>query len=177
MGADRAIHIETDLSTDQDLQPRAVAKLFGKMVEKEEPNLVLLGKQSIDTDNNQAGQMLAGLLKWPQGTFASKVEVSDDKKSINVTREVDAGLQTLSMPLPSVVTVDLRLNEPRYATLPNIMKARKKKIETVKAEELGVDLTPSHSFISVEEPAARSGGETVEDVDALIAKLKSQGAL
>jgi len=124
-GADRAIHVNTDLKTDQELQPLAVAKLLQALVSKESPVLVLLGKQAIDADNGQTGQMLAGLLKWPQATNASQIKVSDDKKSLEVTREVDSGLQILSMPLPSVVTCDLRLNEPRFATLPNIMMLRR----------------------------------------------------
>jgi len=137
MGADRAIHLKTNMRTDQEVQPLAVAKLLQKMVEKETPSVVLLGKQAIDDDSNQTGAMLAGLLGWPQAGSASKVEIQDEKTAI-VAREVDAGIQEVKMPLPAVITADLRLNEPRYATLPNLMKAKKKKMEVIEAASLGV---------------------------------------
>jgi electron transfer flavoprotein beta subunit len=175
MGADRGIHITTDMRLDQEMQPLAVAKLFKTLVEKETPDMVIVGKQGIDSDSNQVGAMLAGLLDWPQATFASEVKIDSGK--LNITREIDGGLQQLEMALPAVITADLRLNEPRYATLPNIMKAKKKKIETLKAEDLGVDLAPRIEYVSVEEPAVRSAGEKVESVDDLVAKLKSVGAL
>jgi electron transfer flavoprotein beta subunit len=175
MGADRGIHITTDMRLDQELQPLAVAKLFKALVEKETPDMVIVGKQGIDSDSNQAGAMLAGLLDWPQATFASEVKVDGGK--LNVTREIDGGLQKLEVALPAVITADLRLNEPRYATLPNIMKAKKKKIETLKAEDMGVDLAPRIEYVSVEDPPVRSAGVKVESVDDLVAKLKSAGAL
>jgi len=175
MGADRAIHIE--ISDDKDVEPLAVAKLFHKLVEREQPKLVILGKQSIDDDSNQTGQILAGLLSWPQATFISKLEGSKDKDTIGIVREVDGGLQHLNVPLPAVVTCDLRLNEPRYATLPNIMKAKKKSIERKTAAELGVDITPRLQVISVEEPSTRSAGIKVESVDDLIKNLKKGGLI
>lgn len=175
MGADRGIHITTDMRLDQELQPLAVAKLFKALVEKETPDMVIVGKQGIDSDSNQTGAMLAGLLDWPQATFASEVKVDGGK--LHITREIDGGLQKLEVALPAVITADLRLNEPRYATLPNIMKAKKKKIETLKAEDMGVDLVPRIEYISVEEPATRQAGEKVESVDDLVAKLKSVGVL
>jgi len=174
MGADRAIHLKTAMRTDQEMQPLAVAKLLAKMVEKEEPSLVLLGKQAIDDDSNQTGAMLAGLLGWPQAGCASKVTVSDDGKTIDVAREVDAGIQEVKVTLPAVVTADLRLNEPRYATLPNLMKAKKKKMEVIDAASLGVDLKPRLEILKVEEPPARAGGKKVEDVDDLLSKLKNE---
>lgn len=174
MGADRAIHIKTEMRTDQELQPLAVSKLLAKMVEKEQPSIVLLGKQAIDDDSNQTGAMLAGLLGWPQAGCASKVTVSDDKASLEVAREVDTGIQEVKMPLPAVVTADLRLNEPRYATLPNLMKAKKKKMETIDAASLGVDLAPRLQVLKVEDPPARAGGKKVESVDDLISKLKTE---
>jgi len=177
MGADRAIHVNTDLKTDQELQPLAVAKLLQALVSKESPVLVLLGKQAIDADNGQTGQMLAGLLKWPQATNASQIKVSDDKKSLEVTREVDSGLQILSMPLPSVVTCDLRLNEPRFATLPNIMKAKKKPLEEVNALDLVKDINPHLLTQMVEEPPKRQGGSFVESEAELVKKLKERGVL
>ena len=168
IGADRGILAETDV----DLQPLAVAKLLKAVVDKEQPRLVILGKQAIDDDSNQTGQMLAALLGWPQATFASKVEVSGD--SVRVTREIDGGLETLALPLPAVITTDLRLNEPRYATLPNIMKAKKKPLETLKPADLGVDVTPRLTTLKVVEPAKRSAGVLVADVAQLVEKLKNE---
>ena len=165
IGADRAILMETDA----DLQPLAVAKLLKAICEKEHAQIMLLGKQAIDDDSNQTGQMLASLMDIPQGTFASKVVVADGK--VNVTREVDGGLETVSLSLPAVITTDLRLNEPRYVTLPNIMKAKKKTLEIIKPEELGVDLTPRLKTLKVVEPAKRSAGVMVADVAALVEKL------
>ena len=165
IGADRGILVESDA----DLQPLAVAKLLKALVDKEQPQLVILGKQAIDDDSNQTGQMLAALLGWPQATFASKVEVGGD--GVQVTREIDGGLETLALPLPAVITTDLRLNEPRYATLPNIMKAKKKPLETVKPAELGVDVAPRLTTLKVVEPAARSAGIRVADVAQLIVFL------
>ncbi|MBV8379850.1 MAG: electron transfer flavoprotein subunit beta/FixA family protein [Paucibacter sp.] len=167
IGADRAILVETDA----ELQPLAVAKLLKALVDKEQPQLVILGKQAIDDDCNQTGQMLAALTGMPQGTFASKVEVADGKAA--VTREVDGGLETVSLTLPAVVTTDLRLNEPRYVTLPNIMKAKKKPLETVKPADLGVDVAPRIKTIKVEEPPKRSAGIKVPDVATLVDKLKN----
>ena len=168
IGADRAILVETDA----DLQPLAVAKLLKALVDKEQPQLVILGKQAIDDDCNQTGQMLAALTGMPQGTFASKVEVADGK--VAVTREVDGGLETVSLTLPAVVTTDLRLNEPRYVTLPNIMKAKKKPLDTVKPADLGVDVTPRIKTLSVAEPPKRSAGIKVPDVATLVTKLKTE---
>jgi len=168
LGADRGIHVETDT----ELQPLAVAKLLNKLVEKEEAGLVLMGKQSIDSDNNQAGQMLAALSGMPQGTFACDLEIADGKAK--VTREIDGGEQTVELKLPAVVTTDLRLNEPRYASLPNIMKAKKKTIDTMTPDELGVDVSSGLKVLSVEPPPGRSAGIKVESVDELISKLKSE---
>jgi len=168
IGADRAVLVETDA----ELQPLAVAKLLKALVDKEQPQLVILGKQAIDDDCNQTGQMLAALTGMPQGTFASKVEVAGDK--VNVTREVDGGLETVSLSLPAVVTTDLRLNEPRYVTLPNIMKARKKPLETIKPADLGVDVAPRIKTLKVSEPPKRGAGVKVADVAALVAKLKTE---
>jgi electron transfer flavoprotein beta subunit len=168
IGADRAILVETDV----ELQPLAVAKLLKALIDKEQPDLVILGKQAIDDDSNQTGQMLAALADWPQATFANKVEVVDGKAI--VTREVDGGLETLAITLPAVITTDLRLNEPRYVTLPNIMKAKKKTVDTYKPEELGVDVTPRLKTLKVVEPAKRSSGVKVADVAALIDKLKNE---
>ncbi|WP_342130073.1 electron transfer flavoprotein subunit beta/FixA family protein [Hydrogenophaga sp. OTU3427] len=168
IGADRAILVETDV----ELQPLAVAKLLKALVDKEQPGLVILGKQAIDDDANQTGQMLAALADLPQATFASKVEVAGDKAK--VTREVDGGLETLEVTLPAVVTTDLRLNEPRYVTLPNIMKAKKKPLETVKPEDLGVDVSPRLKTLKVAEPAKRGAGVKVPDVAALVDKLKNE---
>ena len=168
LGADKAIHIETD----EKLESLHIAKLLAKIVEQEAPELVILGKQSIDSDNNQTGQMLAALTNRGQGTFASKVVVADGK--VNVTREVDGGLQTVALSLPAIITTDLRLNEPRYASLPNIMKAKRKPLDVIAADTLGVDLTPRVQLVSVEEPAKRSGGIIVEDVAQLVEKLKTE---
>ncbi len=168
MGADRGILVQTDA----ELQPLAVAKLLKAIVAKEQPRLIILGKQAIDDDCNQTGQMLAALLGWPQGTFASKVVPGGDK--IEVTREVDGGLETVELALPAVVTTDLRLNEPRYASLPNIMKAKKKPIETVAPDALGVDPAPRVVTLKVTEPPKRKSGVKVADVAALIDKLKNE---
>ena len=168
MGADRAILVESAA----DLQPLAVAKLLKALVEKEQPSLVFLGKQAIDDDSNQTGQMLAALLGWPQGTFASKVVVEGDR--VAVTREVDGGLETVSLALPSIVTVDLRLNEPRYASLPNIMKAKKKQLDVVTPDALGVDVTPRLKVLKVAEPPKRQGGGKVASVAELVDKLKNE---
>jgi electron transfer flavoprotein beta subunit len=167
IGADRGILVETT----EDLQPLAVAKLLKALVDKEQPQLVILGKQAIDDDCNQTGQMLAALTDMPQATFASKVEVTDGKA--NVTREVDGGLETLAVALPAIVTTDLRLNEPRYVTLPNIMKAKKKQLDTLKPEDLGVDVAPRIKTLQVTEPPKRSAGIKVPDVATLVAKLKN----
>jgi electron transfer flavoprotein beta subunit len=169
IGADRAILVETP--ADLDLQPLAVAKLLKALVDKEQPGLVILGKQAIDDDCNQTGQMLAALADLPQATFASKVELTAD--SITVTREVDGGLETLKLSLPAVVTTDLRLNEPRYVTLPNIMKAKKKTLEVLKPEALGVDVAPRIKTLKVSEPPKRSAGIKVPDVATLVDKLKN----
>ncbi|MFZ5556036.1 MAG: electron transfer flavoprotein subunit beta/FixA family protein [Pseudomonadota bacterium] len=168
MGADRAILVESAA----ELQPLAVAKALKAVVERESPQLVMLGKQAIDDDANQTGQMLAALLGWPQGTFASKVAVSGGE--VAVTREIDGGLETVSLKLPAVVTTDLRLNEPRYVTLPNIMKAKKKPLETLTPEALGVDVAPRLKTLRVEEPPRRQGGARVADVAELVAKLKNE---
>jgi len=170
IGADRAILVETP--ADLELQPLAVAKLLKALVDKEQPQLVILGKQAIDDDCNQTGQMLAALADLPQATFASKVEVADGKAT--VTREVDGGLETLALTLPAIITTDLRLNEPRYVTLPNIMKAKKKPLETVKPEALGVDVAPRIKTLKVSEPPKRGAGVKVPDVAALVAKLKTE---
>jgi len=168
LGADRAVLVESGV----ELQPLAVAKLVKAVVEREQPKLVLSGKQAIDDDSNQFGQMLAALLDWPQAVFASKVEVADGHAS--VTREVDGGSETIQCALPLVVTADLRLNEPRYATLPNIMKAKKKPLETVTPEQLGVDVAPRLATLEVTEPPKRKGGGRVASVEELVAKLRSE---
>jgi len=168
IGADRGILVETAV----ELQPLAVAKLLKALVEKEQPGLIILGKQAIDDDCNQTGQMLAALADLPQGTFASKVEIVDGKA--NITREVDGGSETVSLTLPAVVTTDLRLNEPRYVTLPNIMKAKKKQLDVLTPEALGVDVTPHIKTLKVVEPPKRSAGIKVPDVATLIAKLKNE---
>ena len=170
IGADRAILVETP--ADLELQPLAVAKLLKALVDKEQPGLIILGKQAIDDDANQTGQMLAALADLPQATFASKVELSAD--SVSVTREVDGGLETLALSLPAVITTDLRLNEPRYVTLPNIMKAKKKQLDTMKPEDLGVDVAPRLKTLKVSEPAKRGAGIKVADVAALVDKLKNE---
>jgi electron transfer flavoprotein beta subunit len=168
MGADRAILVETSV----ELQPLAVAKLLKAIVEREQPGLVILGKQAIDDDANQTGQMLAALLGWPQGTFASRVELGEGR--VRVTREIDGGLETVELQLPAVVTTDLRLNEPRYVTLPNIMKAKKKPLETFTPEALGVDVTPRLKVLKVQEPPKRKGGVRVADVKELVQRLKHE---
>jgi electron transfer flavoprotein beta subunit len=168
IGADRGILVETDA----ELQPLAVAKLLKALVDKEQPGLIILGKQAIDDDSNQTGQMLAALCDLPQATFASKVEVAGDK--VSVTREVDGGLETVQLSLPAVVTTDLRLNEPRYVTLPNIMKAKKKQLDTVKPADLGVDVAPRIKTLKVSEPPKRSAGIKVPDVATLVDKLKNE---
>ena len=168
IGADRGILVETDA----ELQPLAVAKLLKALVDKEQPGLIILGKQAIDDDSNQTGQMLAALCDLPQATFASKVEVAGDK--VRVTREVDGGLETVQLSLPAVVTTDLRLNEPRYVTLPNIMKAKKKQLDTVKPADLGVDVAPRIKTLKVSEPPKRSAGIKVPDVATLVDKLKNE---
>ena len=168
LGADRAILVETGA----DLQPLAIAKLLQAIIAKERPQLVIMGKQAIDDDNNQTGQMLAALLGWPQATFASKVKLEGG--GAQVTREVDGGLETVAIKLPAVVTTDLRLNEPRYVTLPNIMKAKKKPLETLKPDGLGVDVAPRIAVLKVEEPPKRKSGIKVADAKALVEKLKSE---
>ena len=168
IGADRAILVLTDV----ELQPLAVAKLLKALVDREQPQLVILGKQAIDDDANQTGQMLAALADLPQATFASKVEIADGKAT--VTREVDGGLETIALSLPAVITTDLRLNEPRYVTLPNIMKAKKKQLDVVKPEDLGVDPAPRLKTLKVSDPPARKAGIKVPDVATLVAKLKNE---
>ncbi len=171
MGADRGILVKVDGV----VEPLAVAKLLKKVVEQENPGLVILGKQAIDDDCNQTGQMLAALLGWPQGTFASKVELGSD--SVDVTREVDGGLQTVGLKLPAIVTTDLRLNEPRYASLPNIMKAKKKPLDETSAEALGVDIAPRLKVLKTAEPAGRSAGVKVASAAELVSKLKTAGVI
>jgi electron transfer flavoprotein beta subunit len=168
IGADRGILVETA----EELQPLAVAKLIKALADKEQPQLIILGKQAIDDDSNQTGQMVAALLGWPQATFASKVTIEDGKAK--VTREVDGGLETIELTLPAVVTTDLRLNEPRYVTLPNIMKAKKKTLDVVKPSDLGVDVAPRLKTLKVSEPPKRSAGITVPDVATLVSKLKNE---
>jgi electron transfer flavoprotein beta subunit len=171
MGADRAILVQTD----DEVEPLAVAKILKKVVEEEQPGMVILGKQAIDDDSNQTGQMLAALLGWGQGTFASKVEVTGD--SVNVTREVDGGLETVNLKLPAIVTTDLRLNEPRYASLPNIMKAKSKPLTTKTPADYGVETVPRLTTISVREPSKREAGVKVASVDELIDRLKTMGVV
>lgn len=173
MGADRSIHVE--VPDDKPLEPLGVAKLLKAIAEKEQSNLIFLGKQAIDDDSGQTGQMLAGLLNWPQATQAAKVEIKGEE--VTVTREVDGGTEILRAKLPMIVTTDLRLNEPRYASLPNIMKAKKKKLEKKSLSDYGIDATPRLKTIKVEEPPQRKGGGKVEDVDGMISKLKELGAL
>ncbi|MBV1910799.1 MAG: electron transfer flavoprotein subunit beta/FixA family protein [Kangiellaceae bacterium] len=168
LGADRAILVKTD----EEIQPLAVAKLLQKIAEKESPNAIIMGKQSIDGDNNQSGQMLAALLDWPQGTFASEVSIADGKAT--VTREVDGGLETIALDLPAIVTTDLRLNEPRFASLPNIMKAKRKPLDVLSTEDLGVDVTPRVKTLKVAPPATRQAGVKVESVQELVDKLKNE---
>lgn len=169
MGADRAILIETD----ETVEPLAVAKLLQKVAEEEQPGLIILGKQAIDDDANQTGQMLAALMDRPQGTFANTVELDSD--SVTVKREIDGGLETVKLQLPAIITTDLRLNEPRYASLPNIMKAKKKSLDTKTPADYGVDIAPRLTTTNVSEPPVRQAGEKVEDVDALVTKLKALG--
>jgi electron transfer flavoprotein beta subunit len=171
IGADRAILVETDA----ELQPLAVAKLLKAIVVKEAPQLVIMGKQAIDDDANQTGQMLAALLDWPQATFASKVDIADN--TATVKREIDGGLETVAMALPAVITTDLRLNEPRYATLPNIMKAKKKPLDIVKPDALGVDVAPRLATLKVVEPPKRKGGGRVADAKELVAKLRNEAKI
>jgi electron transfer flavoprotein beta subunit len=171
MGADRAILVKTE----QSVEPLAVAKLLQRVVENEKPDLVIMGKQAIDDDCNQTGQMLAGLLGWPQGTFASKVELNGAK--VKVVREIDGGLETLMLAKPAIVTTDLRLNEPRYASLPNIMKAKKKPVDETTPEALGVDIAPRLKVISVVEPKSREAGIKVDSAAALIDKLKNEAGV
>jgi len=171
MGADRGIHVKSD----EDLEPLAVAKLLKALVEKEAPKLVILGKQAIDDDSNQTGQMLAALLGWSQGTFVSNIELGDG--GAKVTREVDSGLEIIEVGLPTIVTVDLRLNEPRYASLPNIMKAKKKPIDEVTPADLGVDTAPRLQTLKVEEPPVRQAGVMVDSVAALVDKLKNEARI
>ena len=168
LGADRAILVETEIEAE----PLGIAKALKSIVEKEQPELVILGKQAIDGDSNQTGQMLASLLNYPQGTFASEVAITDG--NIEVTREIDGGLQTVSLKLPAIVTTDLRLNEPRYASLPNIMKAKKKQMDVFTADELGVDLTPRLKTVKVSAPPERPAGVIVESIDELVDKLKNE---
>jgi electron transfer flavoprotein beta subunit len=168
IGADRGILVETG----PEIEPLGVAKVLKALADKEQPQLIILGKQAIDDDSNQTGQMLAALLGWPQATFASKVVLEDGK--VTVTREVDGGLETVALSLPAIVTTDLRLNEPRYVTLPNIMKAKKKPLEIVKPDELGVDVAPRLKTVKVSEPAKRTAGVMVPDVATLVAKLRNE---
>lgn len=177
MGCDRGIHVDPGAtgSDPTGTEPLAVAKIFQALVEKEKPDLVIVGKQAIDDDTNATGQMLAGLCDMPIGAFSSEVAI--EGSDMKITREIDGGLQTLSMGLPAVVTADLRLNEPRYATLPNIMKAKKKKIDTIPVADLGVDVTPRMEILSVEDPPVRAAGSKVESVDDIIGKLKADGLI
>jgi len=173
MGADRGVHIEIPAEQMAVLQPLHVSKILAKLAEKESADLVMLGKLAIDDDSNQTAQMTASLLDWPQGVFASKIEQKDGQ--LEVVREVDGGLETIKVNVPAVLSADLRLNEPRYATLPNIMKAKKKKIEKMKPDDLGVDVSPRIEVVSVEDPPVREAGQTVADVDELLGKLKDKG--
>jgi electron transfer flavoprotein beta subunit len=170
MGADRAVLI----LCEQELDSLAVARVFAKLIENEKPELVLMGKQAIDDDSNQAGQMLAALLGWPQATFASKVELAADQKSVQVTREVDGGLETVGFVLPGIITADLRLNEPRYASLPGIMKARKKEIKEIPIADLGADVTPRLKVLKLEPPAKKQAGKKLETVQALVDSLHTE---
>lgn len=174
MGADRGIHIEVPADNMITIQPIHVSKILAALAKKEEADIVLVGKQAIDDDSNQTAQMTASLLDWSQGTFASKVELKGDKE-LEVVREIDGGLETVKLKLPTVLSADLRLNEPRYATLPNIMKAKKKKIDKLKPEDVGVDLSPRIEVVTVEDPPVREAGITVGDVDELVGKLKDKG--
>jgi len=171
MGADRGVHV----ITDAELQPLAVAKLLKAVADKEQPGLIIVGKQAIDDDSNQTGQMVAALLGWPQGTFANKLDIADG--SITVKREVDGGLENVKLKLPAVITTDLRLNEPRYASLPNIMKAKKKPIDQHKPEDLGVDIAPRLKTLKVEEPPTRKAGVKVKTVQELVEKLRNEAGV
>jgi len=175
MGADRGIHVEVSASDYEKLQPYHVSKILAKLAQSEKADLVIVGKQAIDDDCNQTGQMTAALLDWPQATFTSKVEKTDDW--LLITREVDGGLESIKVKLPAVMTSDLRLNEPRYATLPNIMKAKKKPLVKKTPAELGVDLKPRHEVLSTEEPAVRQAGQKVASTEELLARLKEKGVL
>ena len=175
MGADRAILVVAADDVHTDIEPLAVAKILAKIVEEEQPGLVLAGKQAIDNDMNATGQMLSALLGWSQATFASELKIEGD--SAVVTREVDGGLQTIKVKMPTIATVDLRLNEPRYASLPNIMKAKKKPLDEKTAEDYGVDVTPRLEIVKTDEPDSRQAGEIVPDVDTLVAKLKEKGVV
>ncbi|MBO9453570.1 electron transfer flavoprotein subunit beta/FixA family protein [Tropicibacter sp. R16_0] len=175
MGADRAILVEAADDVHTDIEPLAVAKILAKVVEEEQPGLVLAGKQAIDNDMNATGQMLSALLGWSQGTFASELDIDGD--TAKVTREVDGGLQTINVKMPAIITVDLRLNEPRYASLPNIMKAKKKPLDTKTAADYGVDVSPRLEIVKTEEPPARAAGIVVGSVDELVEKLKEAGAV
>lgn len=175
VGADRGILVQTDLPIDLGgVEPLGVAKALKKLVEEESPALVIMGKQSIDDDSNQTGQILAALLGWPQATFASKIEIDSSDKSAQVTREIDGGLETVDVQLPAIVTVDLRMNEPRYASLPNIMKAKQKPLAVRSAADIGVDLSPRVTLLELVEPPKRQGGGKVASVDELISKLKTE---
>lgn len=173
MGVDRGIHVEVSPAEFDTVQPIHVSKILAKLAQDEKADVVIVGKQAIDDDSNQTAQMAAAYLNWPQATFASKIEKTDGE--LTVTREIDGGLETIKVKLPAVISADLRLNEPRYATLPNIMKAKKKPIKKVTAKDLGVDLAPRIEIISVEDPPVRQAGSIVEDVDTLVNKLKEKG--
>merc|ERR1711994_1161294 len=173
MGCDRGIHVEVPAEEMLTLQPLHVSKILAELAKKQEADIVLLGKQAIDDDSNQTAQMTSSLLDWPQGIFCSKVEVKD--KNLEVTRKIDGGLETIKVNLPAVLSADLRLNEPRYATLPNIMKAKKKKVDKVSPADLSVDIAPRIAVVSVEDPPVREAGQTVADVDDLVGKLKEKG--
>ncbi|GAA6063403.1 hypothetical protein JCM10212_005470 [Sporobolomyces blumeae] len=175
MGADDAIHVET--AEDQVVEPLAVAKTLQHFVDQDKPDIVLMGKQAIDDDSSQVGGMLAGMLNWPQANFASKIDLDAGSKQVTVSREIDGGLETLKMSLPAVITTDLRLNQPRYASLPNIMKAKKKPMKKVKPEEVGVDFTPRLETVNVTAPPPRKGGDKVESIDEVVAKMKEAGVL
>mmetsp|Transcript_26230 Transcript_26230/g.38871 ORF Transcript_26230/g.38871 Transcript_26230/m.38871 type:complete len:254 (+) Transcript_26230:58-819(+) len=175
MGADKGIHVTTDVRTDQGISPLAVANIISHFAKSEEANMVIVGKQAIDGDNAQTGPMVAGLLGWSQGTFACGMEIDGEKLILD--RETDSGTEKLSLKLPSVVTADLRLNEPRYATLPNIMKAKKKPINTVEASSLGIDMDLKNTVVSVEDPPVRKAGVVVETVDELVNKLKNEAGV
>lgn len=177
MGCDKGIHITTDDRIDQSVQPLSVAKVFEKLAKRDEADIIMLGKQSIDGDNCQTGQMTAALLKWSQCTFASKLDINKDAKEAVVERETDTGSETRKIKLPAVITTDLRLNTPRYATLPNIMKAKKKPIETVSPEDLGVSFEPHNIVEKIDEPPTRKAGIFVDDVDTLMDKLKTEAGV